>query len=510
MGDMGNMEHDARYCGLCKANNYDQLFAAQLLLWLEPVLNIDQDLNLPIGCAENHFAAINDGAFLRCRKNLEHTDQNWPSFENALALFAPAGPGGPYTRLNRLVMQLEGASKIDKFAKAVSAVAEFLAGDGCQWVIPYAIATNVARNYADSFDFSKMEFSEKRKLFGVAQNHLPGEELRVPEMVRRYGNVAVTLGMIFRSANPTFSGDPDFSEQSVEQYLNSQVWKWISLRLRVEWFHLMVTDARPSDRDFFVLSLGDLIEETRRHAPAATRPTAAAPPLGGLTTAALKSLERKLPKLIRPPTSKRGPIKSMKQLMSKSNYLGVHYENPALYERLLEEIPVGIASMLFKQRRRIKTADELIEALHAGKMGLVWNETRDRLQDVSRRETAAKRIPPILVELEEMTTRGEDGEELKADLKHPTASADGLVREQDSQRLLAKVLETLGDDLDRLIAVRVFQFQVFGGKPPKNAEIAREWESTKGQKITGQAIGVRRNNVELAICAARLSLKDHL
>lgn len=142
---MGNMEHNVRYCGLCKANDADQLFAAQLFLWLEPVLNIDQDLNLPIGCAENHFAAIHDGAFLRCRKNLECA-QFWPTFENAEALFAQAGPAGPYTRLRRLVTQLEGASKTDGFPKAVSAVAGWLAGDGCRWVFPYAMAANLARN----------------------------------------------------------------------------------------------------------------------------------------------------------------------------------------------------------------------------------------------------------------------------------------------------------------------------------------------------------------------------
>jgi hypothetical protein len=297
-----------------------------------------------------------------------------------------------------------------------------------------------------------------------------------------------------------------FSKESVERYFESQFRKWISYRLFTEWFIPMLQDTKPSHREFFILSLGDLIEKAREQW------------LGSPEKAAAASLYRRLQKLFRSPTARRGPIKSMDQLMGKSflkiqhrpNFhtmkagsthqrtntnLGIRYDNPALFERLCEEIPLWVASQLSKQRLRITNPDELLEALQVGKMGLVWAEAHDRYVDFIRKEGMygpEEAVRPILVELEE----GREPE-------HPTARADCLVQEEDLRRRVAKWL-AMRDELDRFIAVKILEFRIYRGKKPHNSKMAREWEHTTGQKISGQAIGDRRNRIELEICAARM------
>ncbi len=559
------MRHDTRYCGLCKLDPDNRLFAEHLFLWLEPVLNIDEDFGLPPGCTETHFAAIDNGAFLVRRKNLERA-LSWPLFENASALFVPTASTSVSTRIKRLARRLEAeiarsgerakglqdelrgrvrnledaveitveqatSARLQKgiqgltgnenlrlfrqgrrtptsymnqantlveakraeiqtylndrdALKAVSAVVNFFAGtsladvygQGPQWFDRYAIAANDARACAERL----LESDDKHKLFRIAQNYLPANG-RVSKNIRRFGHAVVTIGMILGTAPMTDSG-PDFSDQSIQRYFENQLGKCIAFRMLPELFVPIFQDSKPSHRDFFVLSLQDLIEQAKDggYWP------------GSPADAARKSLERRLQKVIRPPTTKRRePIESMEQLMSSN--LGIRQENPALFERLREEIPVGIASMLCKQRRRIRNADELIEALGAGKMGLVWNETRDRLVDAIRKETKKSMVPlPLLVELEEAMTNGPEPSD-------PTASAEGVLVQKETWKNFVDDVFKGKDKLDRLIALRILEHRKFGGKRPQNSELAKEWKEKTGETITGQAVGLRRNKIELQI-----------
>jgi hypothetical protein len=497
---MDNMRHDARRCRLCNLDDGDRLFAGQLFLWSEPLLNIDEEFGLPVGCADTHFGTIEGGAFAKRRENLERAPQ-WPLFENTAALFVETDSTGISTRLRRLAARLDKLQDADEdsddFRKVVSATAKFFANDsladltatGQSWFERYATLGNVARAYVASLDFSAMQPAEERQLFGAVQKYLPNEKLRVPEKIRRYGNAAVAVGMICDSAMRADHGI-DFSGQGLERYLEIQVGRWISFRLLSKWFVPMFQGSKPSHRDFFILSLQSLIEDAKEEW------------IGSPADTARKSLERQLRKVIRPPKIKRAPIKSMEQLMSRNNNLGIREENPALYQHLCEEIPVGIASMLYKQRKSIRNADELIEAWQDGRMGLVWNETHDRLVDTIRKENKneAPLALPLLVELEEVPGRGPN-EQVDS-----STSAEVLVQEQLLRKLIVAVLED-GDELDRLIALRILEFRIYRSKKPKNSELAREWKDKTGNSITGQAIGPRRNKVELQISRLMLDPK---
>jgi hypothetical protein len=519
---MDNMRHDTRYCGLCKLDDHDQRFGAQLFLWSEPVANIDEEFGLPVGCAASHFGAIDDYAWERRRKNLECAPQ-WPPFENAGALFVRTGPTSVLTRLKRLAQRLdelkgtdarnrpESDDDSDDFLKVVVQAAKSFAGarladltDTGPWFFCwYATASNFAREYADRLDLSALQSADKQKLLAAAQTCHPFDE-RVAKKIRQYGNAAVSVGMICRSADGSVDSGMTFSKQSVARYFESQFRKWTSYRLLTEWFIPMLQDIKPSHREFYILSLGDLMEKAKEQWPGSPEKAAAA------------SLYRRLQKLFRPPTATRRPIKSMDQLMGKSfvkiqhrpnfhtmkagcahqrteTHLGIRYDNPALFERLCEEIPLWVASQLYKQRLRITGPDELLEAFQAGKMGLVWGEAHDRYVDFIRKEgmyRSEEVLRPILVELEEVQ-----------EPEHPTARADCFVQEEDLRRRVAEWLATR-DGLDRFIAVRILKFRIYRGKKPHNSKMAREWESTTGQKISGQAIGDRRNKIELEIYAA--------
>src|ERR1700675_1608986 len=274
---MENMKHDARYCGFCNLDEDNRGFGAQLFLWSEPVANIDDELGLPGGCAASHFGAIDDGAWERRRTNLEVAPQ-WPPFENAGALFVRTSSTSVSGRLKSLAQRLDRLSDArhrpgrdddsDNFLKVVVEAAKSFAGirladltgAGPWFFRLYALAANLAREYADRFDLSTLQSADKRKLLAAAQTCHPFDE-RVAKKIRQYGNAAVAVGMICRSADGSADSGMTFSKQSVERYFESQFRKWISYRLLTEWFVPMHQDMKPSHREFYILSLGDLIEK---------------------------------------------------------------------------------------------------------------------------------------------------------------------------------------------------------------------------------------------------------
>lgn len=119
-----------------------------------------------------------------------------------------------------------------------------------------------------------MKPADKSRFLNAAQSYLPMDE-RIAKKIRRYGNAAVTVGMICKSAAWMVADSGiNFPLQGISRYFKSQLWKWIAFRRVPELFVPMRQGKPPSHQEFFDLSLGDLLERAGGHWPGSSEDAA--------------------------------------------------------------------------------------------------------------------------------------------------------------------------------------------------------------------------------------------
>lgn len=460
-------------CILCNLPPSDAAFLYQLEIAAEPAHCIAAEFDTSVGIVNEHLSAQ---THFKPLQGMQGTDE-WPFAESPIALFSPREGHLPLESTLRRLRHMRDVSrawrdtKTPDFPYVVQLGSDYLTStrDGLEVLTVCAAVWAKAFYKASTLPISDLSADEKRHTLATHQGILVrSKDLNLPEKIKQFGNAAVAVASILRSAG-NGTGEFTFSEESYRRQSERQFSAQVVKRLCFEWFFPMIQNSKKADRNLYFLNLGDMIERESGTGDGHR-----------FTQIGFDGLQKQLPRIVR-----RWDLSRERR------------------QKLEEEIP-GILgeNVSTKQRRRYPNPDRLINGLEKGELGTIWGDVKQSLVSVQRKEDALKRGAGYV--LTEIRSEQHDSDEHGPRLVEPPSTEN-----PESEAIVHDLAEKIGRRLqsDGRDALDVFLAQEYARRIEdqevgqlSNRELAAKFCSrANGYKVSEETIRKRRNNLELLI-----------